>query len=63
MLLKLNLCLIKVLCSSDILVVPLKSYINFLHHLLAYNPGHNILRLFDVFPNFLFITSEMNREY
>ena len=28
-----------------------------------YNPGHNILRLFDVFPNFLVTTSEMERDY
>ena len=28
-----------------------------------YNVGHNILRLFDVFPNFSFTTSETNRDY
>ena len=28
-----------------------------------YNLGHNILRLFDVLPNFPFTTSETNRDY
>ena len=28
-----------------------------------YNHGHNILRLFDNLPNFLFITSETKRDY
>ena len=28
-----------------------------------YNPGLNILRLFDVLPNFLFTTSETMRDY
>ena len=28
-----------------------------------YNLGHNILGLFDVLPNFSFITSESNRDY
>ena len=27
------------------------------------NLGHNILRLFDVLPNFLFTASETNRDY
>ena len=29
----------------------------------SYNPDHNILRLFDVLPNFLFTTSEIERDY
>ena len=29
----------------------------------SYNHGHNILRLFDTLPNFLFTTSEMKRDY
>ena len=29
----------------------------------CYNPGHNILRLFDILPNFLFTTSEKNGDY
>ena len=28
-----------------------------------YNHGHNILRLFDTSPNFIFTTSEMKRDY
>ena len=28
-----------------------------------YNPGHNILRLFNVLPNFAFTTSEMKCDY
>ena len=28
-----------------------------------YNPGGNILRLFDVLPNFLFTTSETKHDY
>ena len=28
-----------------------------------YNDGHNILRIFDAIPNFLFTTSEANRDY
>ena len=28
-----------------------------------YNLGHNILRLFDVLPNFPFTTGETNRDY
>ena len=28
-----------------------------------YNHGHNILRLFDTLPNFLFTTSEIKRDY
>ena len=28
-----------------------------------YNHGHNILRLFDASPNFIFTTSEMKRDY
>ena len=28
-----------------------------------YSLGHNILRLFDVLPNFPFTTSEMNHDY
>ena len=28
-----------------------------------YNPGHNILRLFDVLPNFAFTTSELKRDH
>ena len=28
-----------------------------------YNFGHNVLRLFDVSPNFSFTTSETNRDY
>ena len=28
-----------------------------------YNLGHNILRLFDVLPNFPFTTNETNRDY
>ena len=30
---------------------------------LWYNLGHNIFRLFDVLPDFYFITSEANRDY
>ena len=30
---------------------------------ICYNSGHNILRLFDVLPNFSFTTSETNRDY
>ena len=30
---------------------------------LFYNNGHNILKLFDSKPNFLFITSEAKRDY
>ena len=30
---------------------------------LFYNHGHDILRLFDVLPNFSFITSETKRDY
>ena len=35
------------------------------HYLQSYiyNLGHNILRLFDVLPNFLLTTSETNRDY
>ena len=29
----------------------------------AYNPGHNILRLFDVLSNFLFAAGETKRDY
>ena len=29
----------------------------------SYNLGHNILRLFDVLPNFPFTISETNRDY
>ena len=29
----------------------------------SYNLGHNILRLFDILPNFPFIASETNRDY
>ena len=28
-----------------------------------YNPGHNILKHFDVWQNFRVTTSEMNRDY
>ena len=31
--------------------------------LSIYNLGHNVLRLFDGLPNFLFTTSETNRDY
>ena len=47
----------------------LNSYIYKKKHLyhfqenLNYNLGHNILRLFDVLPNFSFPTSETNRDY
>ena len=30
---------------------------------LTLQPGHNILRLFDVLPNFSFTTSETDRDY
>ena len=30
---------------------------------VIYNLGHNILRFFDVLPNFAFTTSETNRDY
>ena len=30
---------------------------------ISYNLGHNILRLFDVLPNFIFTTSETNHHY
>ena len=30
---------------------------------LADNHGHNILRIFDVFPNFTFTTSETKLDY
>ena len=29
----------------------------------TYNHGHNILKLFDTLPNFLFTTSETKRDY
>ena len=31
--------------------------------LVIYDHGHNILKLFDVWPNFPFATSETKREY
>ena len=31
--------------------------------LKSYNTGHNILRPFDVLPNFLFATNETKRDY
>ena len=33
------------------------------HPISKFNGGHNILRLFDILPNFLFATSEMKRGY
>ena len=32
-------------------------------YIYTYNPGHNILRLFHVSPNFLFLTSETKHHY
>ena len=32
-------------------------------HVYLYNLGHNILRLFNILPNFLFTTSETKRDY
>ena len=37
--------------------------LTFSSHNILYNHGHNILRLFDTLPNFLFTTSETKRDY
>ena len=39
-----------------------KIFLTFLYD-IYYNLGHNILRFFDVLPNFSFTTSEANRDY
>ena len=44
-------------CSN--LAYPLRESV----HFSLYNHGHNILRLFETLPNFLFTTSETKRDY
>ena len=44
-------------CSN--LAYPLRKSV----HFSLYNHGHNILRLFETLPNFLFTTSETKRDY
>ena len=59
----LHLSFFKIHSTVDLLVLRLQNYTSYFYKKEIYNHFHNILRLFDVLPNFPFTTNETEPNY